>query len=268
MSHLLTIQDLSCVGRCSLSVALPVLSAMGNQCSVLPTAVLSTHTGFPAPEALSLTASIDAFSIHWLAQGIGFDAISVGYLADPAQAEAVKRLLSRFPCPTVIDPVLGDNGRPYRGITPAHITAMKALCARGDVLLPNVTEAALLTGLPYREAPDTGYLRELAQELPGENTQGIVITGVPWSEGEIGCFGLSREHGEFVCRERYIPRSLHGTGDLFSAVVLGALARKKDLPQASALACAFTRRVVEATPEATPMGASFEACLPWLWEQL
>ena len=132
MKQVLSVQDLSCVGRCSLTVALPVLSAMGCQCAALPTALLSTHTAFPAPYRHMLTEDIAPICRHWQSVGVAFDAIAVGYLADPAQAGAVSALLDAFPSRVVIDPVMGDHGRLYSGITPEHVSAVKALCARGD----------------------------------------------------------------------------------------------------------------------------------------
>ena len=161
MSHVLSIQDRSCVGRCSLTVALPVLSAMGHQCSVLPTAVLSTHTGFPGPEEVSLTDVLPAFARHWSDRGITFDAVTVGYLSGPEQVSAAARVLDRFPCGLILDPVLGDGGRLYSRMTPDHIAALRSLFPRAKTVLPNVTEAAFLTGLPYRETAEEGYCEDL-----------------------------------------------------------------------------------------------------------
>ena len=173
MKRILVIQDLSCVGRCSLTVALPILSAMGVNCSALPTAVLSTHTAFPDPHIHSLTEDIVPIGEHLSEIGAEFDAILVGYLSDPEQAEAVAELMSSFACPVILDPAMGDHGKLYKGITREHIAVMRDLAAMADVVLPNVTEAALLTGMPYREDADTGYLRELARKLllgqPGWN---------------------------------------------------------------------------------------------------
>ena len=129
MKRVLSIQDLSCVGKCSLTVALPVLSAMGCACSVLPTALLSTHTGFADPYRKSLTPDMDAITRHWQSQNISFDAITVGYLADQAQTETVLRILDRFSCPVIVDPVMGDHGKLYSGLSEDHVEAMKKLCS-------------------------------------------------------------------------------------------------------------------------------------------
>ena len=143
--QVLSIQDLSCMGKCSLTVALPILSAMGISCGVLPTAVLSTHTGFPDPEVQPMTEQLLPFAQHMASVGGDFDAISTGYLSDPRQAEAVCQVLDKFHCLKVIDPAMGDHGKLYSRMTVAHVEAMKELCRRGDFLLPNLTEAAFLT---------------------------------------------------------------------------------------------------------------------------
>lgn len=267
MSHVLSVQDLSCVGRCSLTVALPVLSAMGHQCSVLPTAVLSTHTGFPGPEEVSLTDVLPAFARHWSARGITFDAVTVGYLSGPEQVSAVEQVLDRFPCRLILDPVLGDGGRLYSRMTPDHIQTLRSLFPRAKAVLPNVTEAAFLTGLPYRETAEEGYYKDLAAGLLALGANTAVITGIPWSADQLGWY-FSDGHTALSFRNRRVPRSIHGTGDLFAAALTGAHLRGKNLPDAAKLAAEFVRRCVENTPEATPMGPVFEPVLPWLWQQL
>ena len=157
MKRLLSIQDLSCLGKCSWTVALPILSAMGLNATALPTGVLSTHTAFQNPVCHSFTGELVSFADHWKSVGAAFDAISVGYLSDPVQAQAVAQVLERFPALTVIDPAMGDHGKLYRGMSEANVSAMAQLCRKGDFLLPNLTEAALLTGTPYRDDPDEAY---------------------------------------------------------------------------------------------------------------
>ena len=135
--QVLSIQDLSCMGKCSLTVALPILSAMGHSCSVLPTAVLSTHTGFPNPAVQPMTENLLPFAEHMESVGGSFDSICTGYLSDPQQAEVVCQVLDKFDCLKVIDPAMGDHGKLYSRMTEAHVEAMKQLCKRGDFLLPN-----------------------------------------------------------------------------------------------------------------------------------
>ena len=272
MKHILSIQDLSCVGRCSLTVTLPVLSAMGCRCSVLPTAVLSTHTGFSGPEVISLTDRIAALDAHWQSQGIRFDAVLTGYLADPQQAEAVLPLLRRYKeqgSRILVDPAMGDHGKLYSRLDEDHVLAMSEICKEADILLPNLTEAAFLTEIPYREETDGAYLRALTGGLfRYYGVQSTVITGISGANDTIGFCGADREEGIFVHQGPKIPRSCHGTGDIFAAVFTGALLREKDLCESAVLAADFVRKCVENTPESTPHGVEFEQMLPWLWEQL
>lgn len=268
MKRVLSIQDLSCMGKCSLTVALPVLSAMGHCCSVLPTAVLSTHTAFPDPHIRDLTQDLLPIARHWESVGGAFDTIMVGYLADPRQAQIAEQVLSVFPSTVVLDPAMGDHGKLYTGQTPEHVQAMGNLCRKADYLLPNVTEAALLTGLPYREEADSSYLRELAQGLLEFGVKAAVITGFTRRDGQTGFFGMHRGGAEFSYRCPRIGKHFHGTGDLFAAVFTGALVSGKDVPQSAALAARFVERVIAATEESTPYGIAFEPELPWLWNNL
>lgn len=267
MERVLSVQDLSCMGKCSLTVALPILSAMGLSCSVLPTAVLSTHTGFPAPAVQPMTENLLPFADHMVSVGGTFDAISTGYLSDPQQAEVVCALLDKFDCLKVIDPAMGDHGRLYSRMTDAHVDAMKHLCRRGNILLPNLTEAAFLTGLPYREDGDGLYLKELAEGMCQFGADGVIITGISWDEDHTGWAGM--QDGRFFSYQaKRIPRSQHGTGDMFAAVTTGALTLGKPLHISAALAAKFVEQVILATPASTPFGANFEPLLPWLWQQL
>lgn len=268
MKQVLSVQDLSCVGKCSLTVALPVLSAMGCQCAALPTAVLSTHTAFPAPHRHMLTKDIPAICQHWQSVGVTFDAIAVGYLADAAQAEAVAALLAAFDAPVILDPVMGDHGRLYSGITAAHAAAVKDLCSKADFLLPNITEAAILTGLEYLPTGDMDYYSSLCQGLLSLGSKAVVLTGVSLSEDKTGFMVAIPEAAPYVYQAPRIPRQHHGTGDLFCAVFTGSLMAGKEVSDSAALAARFVERVIETTPASTPFGVNFEAQLPWLWEQL
>lgn len=268
MKRVLSVQDLSCLGKCSLTVALPVLSAMGCACSVLPTAVLSTHTAFPAPHVRPMTEDMVPAAKHWHSIGASFDAITIGYLADPNQAEAVEKVLSLFHADVILDPVMGDQGKLYSRQTPDHVNAMARLCRKAKYALPNVTEAALLTGLPYREQAEECYLRELACGLMELGLEGVVITGFSWDDTHTGFYGTSRNTGEFSYRAERIPKHFHGTGDLFASVFTGSLMAGKGICDAAQLAARFVERVISATGESSPFGIEFEPQLPWLWEQL
>lgn len=264
--RVLSIQDLSCMGKCSLTVALPVLSAMGVSCSALPTAVLSTHTAFDAPTVMPMTESMVPMARHMASVGGEFDAVSVGYLSSPEAAEKALEVLSFFDAIKVIDPAMGDHGKLYSGMTEENVNAMAKLCSRGDVLLPNLTEAALLTGLPYCTDAREEYLKELARGMLRFGAQGVVITGIHWDEDHTGFVCAEVDAEVRFYRAKRIPRNQHGTGDMFCAVCTGALAKGRKLWDAAVLAAGFVERVVENTPQSTPFGASFETCLPWLWE--
>ena len=162
---------------------------------------------------------------------------------------------------------MGDHGKLYARMTDAHVEAMKHLCRRGNILLPNLTEAALLTGLPYREHCDGTYLIEMAEALCDFGAKGVIITGISWDEGYTGWAGM--QNGRlFSYRAKRIPRSQHGTGDMFAAVTTGALTLGKPLHIAASLAAKFVEQVIQTTPASTPFGANFEPILPWLWQQL
>lgn len=269
MKTVLSIQDLSCIGRCSLTVALPVLSAMGCRCSALPTAVLSTHTGFPNPEIVPLTGHIQSFGAHFHAIGASFDAVTTGYLAGPAQAEAVLPLLHAFKQKgslVIVDPAMGDHGKLYSRLDEDHTFAMAELCKEADILLPNLTEAALLADMPYREQPDGAYLRALTSALlQCYGVSAVVITGVSGKSGTIGFCGADRQEGSFSYQSEVIPRQFHGTGDLFTAVFTGALLSGSNTYEAGVHAADFVRLCVAETPEVSPHGVAFEKQLSHLF---
>lgn len=267
MKRVLSIQDLSCLGKCSLTVALPVLSAMGCACTPLPTAVLSSHTGFPGPHMHCLTEDIVPTAQHLKAVGAQFDTISIGYLADPAQADAVEKILDAFDATVILDPVMGDHGKRYNRLTPEHTEAIKHLCHRSAVLLPNITEACLLTGIPYREQADAAYYQTLLEQLRAFGAKAVVLTGAELTPGQTGFIGFDGTE-PFSYQTPRIPRQNHGTGDLFAAVVTGAVAHGNAVQDAATLAARFVEQVLHATPETTPFGVSFESQLPWLWKNM
>lgn len=271
MKTVLSIQDISCVGRCSLTVALPVLSAMGLQCSVLPTAVLSTHTGFPGGKTVRLTEHIGEFLSHWQALDVRFDAVLCGYLASPAQAEAVIPVLEHFRqlgSLIIVDPAMGDHGKLYRGLDEEHVAAMAEVCMCADILLPNITEAALLTELSYKEETDGAYLRALTGGvMKYYKTRAVLVTGVRSHPGTLGFCGADREEGGFVYQHASTGTRHHGTGDLFSAVFTGGVLRGENVYEAGVRAAEFVRLCAENTPCASPMGIEFEAQLSRLWQR-
>jgi pyridoxine kinase len=214
-----------------------------------------------------MTENLTAFADHMASVGGSFDGICTGYLSDPQQAEVVCGVLDKFDGLKVIDPAMGDHGKLYSRMTGEHVEAMKHLCRRGNVLLPNLTEAAFLTGMPYRADADGVYLKELAQALCEFGAEGVIITGVHWDEAHTGWAGM--QAGRFFSYQaKRLNRSQHGTGDMFAAVTAGALTLGKHLPVAATLAARFVEQTIQATPASTPFGANFEPILPWLWQQL
>ncbi len=268
MKKILSVQDLSCVGKCANTVALPILSAMGISCSVLPTAVLSTHTGFPNPHIRPMTDDIVPICQHLRQVGAEFDAILVGYLANSEQAEAVLEVMTAFDCPVILDPAMGDHGKLYKGITEEQVSAMRDLASMAEVVLPNATEACMLAGVPYQEHTDGQTLRLLSQRLCRMKTQTVVITGVTPDANKTGFAGLQKGEGMFSYTADRRDITLHGTGDMFSAVFAGAYLSGRDPMEAAELAAGFVERVLDNTKQATPFGGNFETQLPWLWEQL
>jgi pyridoxine kinase len=260
MKRVAVMQDLSCLGKCSLSVILPVISAMGVSCSVLPTAVLSTHTAFPGPVVEDLSRFAGQAMAHWDTLGAAFDGILTGYLASPEQAALALELHRRFDrgdTDLIVDPVMGDHGRRYSGIGPEMVEAMKALCGRATLILPNITEAALLTGMEYREQAGVGYCRGLARELFRLGCGSVMITGLEPEPGKIG-FYWSDGNGEICHAAPKLPRSCHGTGDLFAAVVTGGVMAGMTPGDAGILAGEFVARSIAGTPEDSRWGVAFE----------
>lgn len=268
--RILTVQDISCVGQCSMTVVLPVLSACGQETCILPTAVLSTHTGgFQKPVVEKLGQALPQIWRHWQREGITFDAIYTGYLGSVEAIECAGEIMDSLLAPggrIIVDPAMADHGKLYSGFDGTYAAAMAQLCNRADVLLPNITEAAMLTGLPYRENPDQNDILALMENLPGKD---IVLTGVGFRPEETGAAIRSNGRVEFVHHSR-IGRSYHGTGDLFAACFVGAWMGGKNLRRAVEIASEFTCRSIENTWKAPAhwYGVKFETALPDLMRML
>ena len=266
--RILTIQDISCVGQCSMTVALPILSACGHETCILPTAVLSTHTGgFGKPVVQHL--QVDGIWRHWKEQDIRFDAILVGYLGSVAAIETVSQILDEMLTPggvSIVDPAMADHGKLYSGFDEGYAKAMQRLCEKAHIMIPNITEAAMMAGLPLREEFDEPYTRMLLGKLGGRD---VVLTGVGLAPDQTGA--AVRQTGEvtFVQNLR-VPRSYSGTGDMFAACFTGALLQGKSLEESVAIASEFTLRAIQATAEAPAhwYGVKFETVLPWLINRL
>lgn len=266
------VQDLSGLGRCSLSVVLPVLSVMGAQCCPLPTAVLSAHTAFPAPEAAAfqdLTGAMEQTLRHWEALHTSFDAIYSGFLGSPQQIGVLRRLIQRFrrkETLVLIDPVMGDHGRVYRTYTPEMCEQMIQLAAEADLITPNLTEAALLLGEPFDHIPASqAGIEEWLRRLSLGGKRSVVITGVSLAPKALGAGCLDARSGKIrFAMAHQEPGQFFGTGDLFAAVLLGSLLRGETLSESTAQAVDFIQKSVARTLAAgTPMleGVQFEPLL-------
>ena len=266
MKTILSVQDLSCVGKCSLSVAMPVISAMGLTCACLPTGVLSTHTAFPNPHKRDLTEDILPTLRHWQEIGAAFDAISIGYLASNSQVALSEKLIDTFDSFVVLDPAMADHGKLYGLIEADRPKVLRSLCQKANVLLPNVTEAALLTDIPYTKNIDLAYCRKLAEGLKKLGCDTFVITGISLAADTIGFFAMDKGE-EFSYQGAKIPSRAHGTGDLFTAVFTGSMVKGKSAFDAAVTAANFVERCLIATPEYTPFGVAFEPLLSTLWQE-
>lgn len=266
------IHDLSGFGRCSLTVVLPTLSAMGVQCCPLPTAVLSTHTGgLGANTFLDLTDQIVPFTAHWRSLELHFDGLYTGFMGSEQQIALTADFIRTFQSPkatVVVDPVMGDHGKPYRTYTPEMCRAMGQLAELADVLTPNRTEAALLLGVKYEDLrlDSETDCRRWAEALSMDGRRSVVLTGAELAEDTVGAVCFDRGTGKTsLVQETKIAGQFHGTGDLFASVLTGALVSGKSLTEATGQAAWFTRLAVQRTAEQglpAREGVDFE---PLLW---
>ena len=237
------IHDLSCFGRCSLTIALPVLSAMGCQCCPLPTALLSAHTGFTGGSFLDLTEEMQHIADHWARIDIHFDGIYSGFLGSAAQIGTVRQFIGRFRGTglVVIDPVLGDHGQAYRTCTPELCNGMRRLAESADIITPNLTEASLLLEQSYEtiQAIDPA---EIVRRLSLEGRRSVVLTGYSTGDGQTGALCFDRADGSIqAVQVQRVPRDFSGPGDLFTSVLTGAMVKGVPLIQAARTAADFVQ---------------------------
>lgn len=256
----LVVQDISCVGKCSMTIAMPVLAAFGHETCILPTALLSTHTGgFGKPAIIQLGDALEPFWQHWMEQGIQFDGILTGYLGSTAAVEAAMDIVERLLAPggvCVVDPAMADHGKLYSGLDEEYARAMAALCRRADIILPNLTEAKLLAGISQEKPVE---LLDLMEQL---NFSCPIVTGVEQDDKIAVLLKTGGQVREYA--HPRLKRNFHGTGDLFAACLMGSLLRKEPLWDAVQLACHITVESIKATMEAADprFGLRFERVLP------
>ncbi len=271
--RLLTIQDISCVGQCSLTVALPIISACGVETSILPSAVLSTHTGgFKGFTFRDLTDDMPAIEEHWNKEKITFCAMYTGYLGSARQIEYVKHIAKTTledGAALIVDPAMADFGKLYTGFDLAFVEEMKKLAAVSDILIPNITEASYLTGLPYRESYDEAYIRDICSALLALGTKKVVITGVSFEDGYTGVYATDGKTSSYY-KHKKLPGAFHGTGDVFASAFCGALVRGKSIDRCSQIAADFVVASIEATVphKDHPYGVCFEQAIPKLISML
>ena len=272
--RILTIQDISCFGQCSLTVALPILSACGVETVILPSAVLSTHTGgFSGFTFRDLSDDIPKISEHWQKEGITFDAIYTGYLGSVKQIDMVTDIFNTFSakkkCVKIVDPAMADNGKLYYGFDEVYASEMARLCRNADIVIPNITEACFITGIEYKEKYDEAYVMSILDALDKDGMKNVVLTGIGYDDETTGVvikLGDKIKH----YTHRRLKQGSHGTGDIFASAFSGALLRGNDEYESARIAADYTLRCIENSigDENHRYGAKFETAIPYLIELL
>ena len=270
---LLTIQDISCVGQCSLTVALPIISACGIETCVLPSAVLSTHTaGFKGYTFRDLTDDMPDIKAHWEKENIKFDGIYTGYLGSTKQIDYVIDIINSTKNDdslVVIDPAMADNGNLYPGFDLDFVAAMKKLCAKADYVLPNITEACFLTATEYKTKYDRKYIDMLISRLIDLGCKNVILTGVSYNEGKTGVVVYENNNYSYFEHE-LLPNSCHGTGDIYASAFVGARTVGKSAFDAAKIAAEYTMECIKETAKLDNhwYGAAFEPVIYKLIEAL
>lgn len=275
MKRIVTVQDISCVGKCSLTVALPIISAMGVEASILPTAVLSTHTMFQGFTYKDLTDQIKPITDHWKKEKMEFSAIYTGYLGSFDQIDLMKEMFDQFKTEQTIlfvDPAMADNGKLYPAFDEAFAKHMATLCAKADITVPNITEACFMTGMEYRTEYDEAYIKELLDRMAALGAKITVLTGVSFEAGKTGVMGYdSRTNEYYYYSHDKIDVSYHGTGDIFSSTCIGAMMNEMDWKEAMKVAADYTAECIRITmkdPSEPWYGVNFEQAIPYLLDRI
>ncbi|WP_318677976.1 pyridoxamine kinase [Treponema sp.] len=267
--RLLTIQDISCVGKCSTTVALPLISACGIECAVLPSSVLSNHTasGYSGWTFRDLTEDMITVMNQWLKEKIDFDAFYTGYVSKeqiPLILEIIEKT-SRNGAVTIVDPVMADNGKLYAGFSSDFPQEMKKLVEKADVIMPNLTEASLLLGIEYKETYTKDEIEDIARKLNELGARNVILTGVSFDPKMLGVAVFDGLTFDYYFTEKILV-SFHGTGDVFASVVAGALMTGKTLIEASTIAADIVVESIKATlgDDSHWYGVKFEKAIPAL----
>ena len=263
--RVLTIQDISCVGQCSLTVALPILSASGTETCILPSAVLSNHTaGFSGFTFRDLSDDMPAISAQWKKDKISFDAIYTGYLGSIKQIDYVREIFNAH-CKglKIVDPAMADNGRLYVGFDEAYAAEMAKLCFEADITLPNITEACMMTGFEFKETYDRAYIDALLAKMCELGARTIVLTGVSYREGRTGVV-VNKNGVSTYYEHKKLSTGCHGTGDVYASAFVGALMQGMNEQEAARIAADYTLLCIEKTVGDPKhwYGVKFELALP------
>ncbi len=271
--RILTIQDISCVGQCSLTVALPILSACGLETAILPSAILSTHTaGFNGYTFRDLSADMPLILNHWVKEGIKFEGIYTGYLGSTEQIDYVLDIVKKTLSSTgefFVDPAMADNGKLYPGFDDKYVEAMKKLSANSNYVIPNITEACFLTGIEYKENYDRTYIDRLIKGLKDLGSKNVVLTGVSYAQGKTGVVVYENDKYDYYEHDK-LPNSCHGTGDIYASSFVGLKLNGKSTYEASKLAADYTVECIKQTASEKDhwYGAKFEPALKTLIKYL
>ena len=271
--RVLTIQDISCFGQCSSTVALPIISASGVETVILPSAVLSTHTaGFKDFTVTDLSGDIPKIAKHWKNEGIKFDCVYTGYLGSLEQIDYVLDVfssLTRENALKIVDPAMADNGKLYPAFDIEYANAMKRLCSKADIVVPNITEACFLTDTEYKTEYDEEYIISLLKKLTALGAKKVVLTGVGYSADKTGVCVFENDTLSYYEHNRN-ERSSHGTGDVYASAFVGALMNDKSLFDSAKIAADYTLKCIENTvgDDSHWYGVKFETAIPYLIERL
>ncbi len=275
MKRIVTIQDISCVGKCSLTVALPIISAMGIETAVIPTAVLSTHTAFKNFTYRDLTGDLPKIAKHWKQEKFDFDGIYTGYLGSIEQIDILKEFFKQFKTPNnfiFIDPVMADNGKLYAGFDEKFVREMKELCKMADIIVPNLTEASYILEKEYKENYSEQEIKDMLIELSILGPKYVVLTGVSFNENKLGVMSYNKETNEyFTYFKEKVPAKYHGTGDIFASTLVGAITNNNTLEEGLKVAVDYVWETINDTYKTNKKdayGVNFETKIPYLIDRI